>query len=212
MEVMKSGSENASEHDAKAGAESPADVKPADSPKENVFSDKLLAKDSEVPDPRNGDRAPIKISAADKVAFMDSVVGNTRFTKEYSLFGGRLKVTMRSLTSDEVNALAVWTAKQGTKDAAGMMAGRYRKYLLAASIAMLNGVEMPPLEEPLYETLHSDGKTTVPPGWVKRCDYFDGMGFAQFQALVNCAGEFDMLYSLLCREAEDANFWNPDTP
>jgi len=153
-----------------------------------------------------------KVSQRDKIAFIDAVASNERFTKDYSLFGGKLRLTVRSLTSDEVNALASWTSKQGTKDSAGLMAGRYRKYLVAAHVAMLNGVEMPPLEEPLYEKIGSDGKSVDPPGWVKRSDYWDGMGYGQFQAIVKCLQDFDTLYSELCSKAQDANFWNPDTP
>ena len=77
---------------------------------------------------------------------------------------------------------------------------------------MLNGVEMPPLEEPLYEHVGSDGKTVEPPGWIRRCDYWDNVGFGKFQAILGCCKEFDTLYSILCSKAEDSNFWNPDTP
>lgn len=175
---------------------------------ENIFANENIVKDSVV----KSEKSDITITPEDKTAFIDAIVSNTRFTKEYSLFGGRLKFTVRSLTSDEVNAIATWTAKIGTKDTAGLVAGKYRKYLLAAQVSMLNGVEMPPLEEPLYEHVGSDGKTVEPPGWIKRCDYWDNVGFGQFQAILGCCGEFDALYSILCSKAEDSNFWNPDTP
>ena len=124
MEVMKSDPENDSEQDAKTVDSASSEGSPAEDGKNNMFSEEMLAQDSELPDPRGDGKPPMTVSAADKVAFIDSVVANSRFTKEYSLFGGRLKVTMRSLTSDEVNALAVWTAKQGTKDASGGAAVR----------------------------------------------------------------------------------------
>ena len=196
------------EHEA--GPEGP---KGPEGPEGNdIFSSENLPKDSEIVPGDDGSLKPIEISVRDKVAFIDSVVSNSRFTKDYSLLGGKLKVTIRSLTSDEVNALAVWTAKQGTSDSVGMMAGKYRKYLLAAQVASLNGVEMPPLEEPLYEHLGSDGKTIEPPGWINRCEFFDNMGYAQFQMIQACIGDFDSVYSILCKKAEDSNFWGPDTP
>ena len=176
--------------------------------KKGMFSDENLMDETVVNDGKND----VKISYEDKIAFIDAIAENKRFTKSYSLFGGKVKFTLRSLTSDEVNAIAAWTAKIGTKDSAGLVSGRYRKYLLSAHVAMMNGVEMPPLEEPLYERLESDGKTTAQPGWIKRCDYWDGMGFGQFQAIAKCVSEFDELYSVLCSKAEDSNFWNPDTP
>ena len=189
--------------------------------KENkgIFSDSNLQNDSEVDTGKveeDVSLAPktktVTITAAEKVDFIDSVVNNTRFTKEYSLFGGHLKLTLRSMTVDEVNALGSWTARRGTEDPAGLMSGRYRKYLAAAQVAKYNGVEMPPLENPLFPTLESDGKTVKEPGWLKRSDFWDGIGIGAFNALMACISDFDLRYATLCKEAENANFWNPDTP
>lgn len=178
----------------------------ADDEKEDgIFSGENLAKESDI-----DEKPPMKISPEDKIAFLDSIIENKRFTKDYSLFGGKLKLKLRSLTSDEVNALGAWAARQGTKDSSGLMAGRYRKYLMAAHVEMLDGVEMPPLEEPLFETL--EGGRSVQPGWVGRCSYYDRLGFGKFNAIMSCIEKFDTLYSLLCRKAEDENFWDPDTP
>ena len=194
-----------------------------ESKKEEIFSDGNLPKDSVVDtsveekesaeDVSLGPKTKsITITAAEKVAFIDAVVNNTRFTKDYSLFGGRVKLTLRSMTVDEVNALASWTAKRGTEDPAGLMSGRYRKYLAAAQVAMYNGVEMPPLEQPLFSTLESDGKTVKEPGWIKRGEYWDGMGVGAFNLIMSCISDFDLRYATLCKEAENANFWDPDTP
>lgn len=190
--------------------------------KEGIFSDSNLPKDSEVdtgvPKEEKDEVAlepqtkTITITPAEKAAFIDAVVANTRFTKEYSLFGGKVKLTLRSMTVDEVNALATWTAKQGTTDPAGLMAGRYRKYLAAAQIARYNGVDMPPLEQPLFETLESDGKTVKEPGWLKRSDYWDGISIGAFNAIMACMSDFDLRYATLCKEADNSNFWDPDTP
>lgn len=192
-----------------------------DMKKDNMFDDENLARDSIVePDKspdvslsgENSEDIKVTITPEDKVNFLDAVVHNARFTKDYSLFAGKVTFTLRSLTADEVNALAAWTVKQGTKDSAGMLSGRYRKYLVAAQVARLNGVDMPPLESPLFEHLGSDGKTVEPPGWTNRCDFYDGMGFGYFQAILRCISDFDIIYSTLCSKAEDVNFWNPDTP
>ncbi len=192
-------------------------------PKEGIFSDGNLPKDSVVDtgveeketaeDVSLGPKTKsITITPAEKAAFIDAVVNNTRFTKDYSLFGGRVKITVRSLTSDETNALAIWTVKSGAKDPSGLTAGRYRKYLAAAQIAMYNGVDMPPLEQPLFETLGKDGKTVNPPGWIERSGYWDGVGYGVFMAVMNCISDFDLRYSTLCKEANNENFWIPDTP
>lgn len=185
-----------------------------------MFSESKMSEDSEID---AGEKVPEKeldlgnmqrkvtITAADKRAFVDAVATNSRYTRDYSLFGGGVTLTVRSLTADESSALATWTAKMGTSDSAGMFAGRYRKYLMAAQLEKLDGVQMPPLEAPLFETATADGKT-VPPGWVKRCDYFDNMGIGKFNAIMGCLADFNLVYSTLCQKAEDANFWNPDTP
>ena len=128
------------------------------------------------------------------------------------MFGGKLTVTLRSLTTDEVNALAAWTSKKGTVDAVGIVSGKYRKFLATAHCAIVNGVDMAPLDEPLFEHLGKDGKTVEPPGWASRGAYFDAMGYGQFQAIMKCIEEFDALYAFMCSKAEDSNFWVPDTP
>ena len=214
MEIMKN---DASEPEKISVPDTTTEVKKKNPKREpSIFSESKISEEStvkvdDIPEEEVKKR-DIIISPSDKAAFIDAIVSNDRFKKEYSLFGGKMKATLRSLTYDEVNALATWTAKQGTKDSAGLMSGRYRKYLLAAYIEMLDGVEMAPLEEPLYENVGSDGKTVNPPAWVDRCKFFDGMGYGKFQALMSLVGEFDALYSTLCEKAEDANFWNPDTP
>lgn len=192
------------------------DVKKAD---ENMFSDKNILSDEKVyMEMQPGSQVnlgmakkEVVITPSDKVAFIDSVVKNERFVKDYSLFGGRIKLTVRSLTTDEVNAIAAWTIKQGTEDPNGLSSGRYRKFLAAAQVAKFNGVEMPPLEEPLFEHLGKDGKTVEKPGWVGRFAYWDGMEYGLFNSVMKCLSDFDLLYSAMCRKAEDANFWNPGT-
>lgn len=214
MEIMKN---DASEPETSSAPDTTTEAKKKNPKREpSIFSESKISEEStvkvdDIPEEEVKKR-DIIISPSDKAAFIDAIVSNDRFKKEYSLFGGKMKATLRSLTSDEVNALATWTAKQGTKDSAGLMSGRYRKYLLAAYLERLDGVEMAPLEEPLYETVGSDGKTVNPPAWVDRCKFFDGMGYGKFQALMSLVGEFDSLYSTLCEKAEDANFWSPDTP
>lgn len=177
---------------------------------DNPFSDENLPNDSVVK--AEDGRKDITLTPDEKAAFIESVATNERFTKRYSLFGGKLTITLRSLTTDEVNALASWTSRQSTKDAIGIVSGRYRKFLAAAHCAMVNGVEMQPLDEPLFERVESDGKTISPPGWISRGSYFDGMGYGQFQAIMKCIEDFDARYAMLCSKAEDANFWDPDTP
>lgn len=210
------------EKEVKPGAPSALENKGDGDKKEEMFSNRNITSDSEVPPNEQSTGSvfgssrragkPIVITAEEKLAFVDAVVGNTRFTKDYSLFGGRITFTLRSLTSEEVQALAAWIVKKGTSDPTAQMSGKYKKYLLAAQVARFNGTDMEPLETPLFETLAKDGKTIIPPGWIGRCAYWDEQSTGLVQAMVGCLADFDIRYSTLCSKAEDENFWAPDTP
>lgn len=188
----------------------------------NVFSDDNLPKNitmgaSDIKDniielSSTSTNKPLVITSEDKVAFLDAVVANDRFTKAYSIFGGRISFTVRSLTSEEVQALAAWIIKAGSVDPAGQIAGRYRKYALAAQIAKYNDVTMPPLQAPLFPEMSTDGKTKKEPGWLDQSACWDNKPSGVLEAILSCLKDFNDIYATLCTKAEDANFWNPDTP
>lgn len=181
-------------------------------PKSTKVSDKDVSKDVLLDMGNSTAVKPITITPEDKIRFIDAVVNNTRFTKDYKLFGGRVALTVRSLTSEEVQAIAAWIVRQGTSDPSGQISGRYRKYLAAAQISRYNGIDMPPLAMPLFPALETDGKTVKEPGWLGQCDFWDGIGSGIFQAIMVCLSDFDAIYATMCKKAEDANFWSPDTP
>ena len=217
MTIMKSdGDDGSASQKADKTQESKVGENATSKSEANVFSDTNIGKPSEISEDEASEAANIRksfvIDPIEKASFIDAIVNNKRYTRDYSLFGGRIKFTVRSLTLDEVNALSAWIATKGTEDSAGLLAGRYRKYLMAAQIERINGVEMPPLEQPLFATLDKDGKTVNDPGWLNRSAYWDGISFGQFNAMMECIRDFDMRYTVLCSKAEDANFWNPDTP
>lgn len=160
----------------------------------------------------NSNDRPVTISAEDKVAFLDSVVTNARFEKTYRLFGGKISLKVRSLTADESQAIASWVLRHGADNPGDQIAGRFLKHVLAAQISFYNGVAMPPMAEPLYETLDKDGKTVTPVGWLNQGDFWDKQPSGVVQAVRGCLNSFDRLYAALCSKAEDENFWNPDTP
>jgi len=178
---------------------------------ENIFSENNLSAESVLQSENAEKEKMLTITSEEKVAFIDSVVTNERFTKDYSLFGGKITLTVRSLTTEEVNALSDYILRNGSSDTQGLLSGKYRKYLAAAQIAVYNGTHMNPLEQPLFTTLEKNGKTAVPPGWIERSAYWDNLPAGLFESIMACIKDFDERYSLLCRKAEDANFWNPDT-
>jgi hypothetical protein len=195
--------------------------KSASAESEKVFADENLGKDSEVAVPAdNADQEPLRtdglktvvVTPEDKLAFLDSVVSNTRFTKTYKLFGGRVSITVRSLTQDELAALSAWAFKQAVADTTWHISGQGRKYAMAAQVAMFNGIELPPLESPLFATVDSDGKTVKPPAWVERSKFWDDKSAGIVDQIMKCINDFDSRYSILCNKANDENFWKPDTP
>lgn len=159
-----------------------------------------------------GPLGPVTITSEDKVAFIDSIVSNSRFEKTYTTFGGKITVTFRSLTSDESSALGAYIIKHGTEHPAEQLSGMYIKFLLSASVSRINGTEIPPMAQPLFETVGKDGHTIVPQGWLSSASYWEGKPIAVTQAVCKCLNKFNQLYSALCAKAEDENFWNPDTP
>lgn len=190
---------------------------------DKVFTGESAAKEAVVPEdevpqtPRLGlgsftRKRPVVITYMDKMAFIDSIVNNTRFEKEYRLFGGKVSVTFRSLTSDESAALGAYILKAGTENPTEQMSGVNVKYILLASVSRFNGVDIPPLAMPLFETLGDDGKTVTKPGWVESASFWEGRPVALIQALSDLMNEFNDLYSTMCSKAEDENFWSPDTP
>lgn len=207
------------ESEAHAEAPDKKESVESDRKKDNMFSDENISKDTKVDliDPLKDamDAAKedlITVTPLEKGLFIDAMVNNKRYMKDYVLFGGKVTLTVRSLTIDEVDAMSTWIVKKGVSDSSGLLTGKYRKYLMAAQVEKLNGVEMPPLEEPLYETLDEDGKTVKEPGWIKRGAFWDNMSYGLFNAIMECLKDFDKRYSALCKKAENANFWNPDTP
>lgn len=215
MEIVETEAENPSEVKEEQNKDAAA--------KEKLFSDENLGKPTDVADDAKRDEAtsePLRINGGktvtitpeDKVAFLDSVMTNSRFTKRYRLFGGRMDITVRSLTQDELSALAAWAYKQAISDPSWHLSGRGRRYALSAQVAMFNGIELPPLEEPLYASVEADGKTLKPPAWVERDNFWCGQSAGVVSAVLKCITDFDARYQILCNKAEDENFWNPDTP
>lgn len=154
----------------------------------------------------------IRITPEEKLMFIDALVGNTRFMLPYSLFGGKVSIVVRSMTFEETRALSEWCVRNAPKDIGGQISGKFRRFMLCAQIEMYNGTKMNNLAEPLFETLDKDGKTKIDPGWIGQADFWDGMPTAVISAISKCVADFNRKYDYLVSKAEDANFWNPDTP
>lgn len=205
--------------------------KPADTPapheesrkkekKNEMLSQENISSDTVVPPEEASSGAALSIGAElkkvtitpeDKISFINSVVNNTRFERSYSMFGGKLTFTVRSLTNEEISAISAYTLKKSVEDPAWHLSGRGRKLILVSQISKLNGTVIPPMSAPLFETVDKDGKT-MEPGWVESLAFWDDKVSAVTDAVMKGISDFDIRYSTLCQKAEDENFWVPDTP
>ena len=223
--IEEKAQEQSAENSGNSGnPENPENAKPENQGQQekdkSMFSHENIADDSKVPAEEVSMGAAISIGTkpkdvvitpADKEAFINSVVNNTRFEREYRLFGGKLNVTIRSITADEANALAAYAFKKSMSDPSWHLSGMGRRHILSAQVSMFNGTKIPPLAEPLFETLDKDGKVNEP-GWVASTSFWAGKDTAVVDAILRCISDFDIRYSTLCNKAEDENFWTPDTP
>lgn len=55
---------------------------------------------------------PVDVTDQDRIDFVDAVLSQTRFKKEYSLFGGRMKVTFHELLTMETNDINKFVLRQ----------------------------------------------------------------------------------------------------
>ena len=187
-------------------------------PKQSMFAGDNIATDTTVqPDEAstgfistNGPSNPLVLTAHDKITFIDALVANKRWTRQYSLFGGNVTVVLRTLTNEEMSAIMYWTLKEGQREPLAQVSGKQRKFILEAMVAQYNGTHIPPLQEPLFETLDDRGNVKAP-GWIDKCDFWDGLAASVISSIMNCASDFEKRYATLCNKANDENFWKPDT-
>lgn len=155
--------------------------------------------------------ADITVTPAEKLAFVNALVSNSRLVLPYELFGGKIKVSVRSMTFEETRALSEWCIANAPKDIGGQISGKFRRYLLLAQVDEMNGVKFEPLAKPLFATVGKDGKMEDP-GWIGAASYWDDKPTVVVSAIARCVADFNRKYEFMTLKAEDVNFWNPDTP
>lgn len=200
---------------------------PANGSKDNPMSASRISKEDKVSpeDPAVSEVANSKLYNSDKIAkegititpeekkaFVDAIIGNKRFCSDYSIFGGSIRLTLRSLTTEEAMAVASYCMKNSVVDVSGQVTGKYRKYLIAAHIDKYNGTEFKPLAAPLFGTIGEDGEEKDPE-WTNSEDikFWDRAHPAVVSAVAKCVADFEAKYEYLTSKAEDANFWISDT-
>lgn len=159
----------------------------------------------------------VTITAEDKRKFQDCLIDNTRFTKTFTFFNGKVTATYRNRKNNETRAILVEITKYASDNKLSVMehSAKLRHALLHFQLAELNGVERPEVEAPLksIETFDKNtGKVViVPPKWIEHMDaVFDGMSEGLTNVLYNGLRTFEKIYWSMVNSAKDQNFWNPE--
>lgn len=156
------------------------------------------------------DRREVDITPADKAAFLDAIVSGSRFVSEASLFDGRVKVSFRSRSVEETEAILAYLHRSG-------VAGKFTTRtdvrdtsllaLLVAQVASLNDVDYDEMRRPLNAVETLGGVTE--PAWVEDLEIWRRKPEALVTALGDALVEFESKYWTLTKAATDENFWKP---
>lgn len=154
----------------------------------------------------------VEISEIDKVKFLDCLVDGKRFTREFSLFGGRITGTFRSRTTKETSAILGELGRR-TKMNKGLSTVEYASMLRHATLAFqideMDGTAYPVPGEPLRATYNDDTAQVEDPSWWKRAKVYEEMPEGTEQALYSALLDFERVYWTMIKKAQDQNFWNP---
>lgn len=152
----------------------------------------------------------VEITDADREAFKDAVIADTRYVYDFTLLGGKLKGKFRSRTQDESMAiLAHLNVRVRKGDLVDQLhySMLLRAGLLAAQVMELNGVRYDELATPLYWTRKD--KEEVAPAWIKQAEGWVSRQEALTTILYDALQIFERKYWTMVDNAPDANFWSP---
>lgn len=158
-----------------------------------------------------------EVTKEDKINFVQTVLGGLRFKKTYELFGGKLRVTFRTLTTAESDMAYKQIITDSQKDIRNYSIGDtsfYWKTLMAYRAVMAiekvesdyNVVEVPPIAE--IDVDPPEGANT------KVFAVFDSLveqimpNEAMRNAIAHTYTEFNSLCEKLQSMAESKDFWN----
>ena len=154
----------------------------------------------------------------DRTEFLRTILTNDRFRKQFTLFGGRVRVTFRSLFYEEAEDLSRFVQwvyqKHQDQRIAGLQANRVNMASCIEQIEMFDedGVQVkndqwPPLfEQNAPELKNSDEDSGTRSQRVH--DYvFKGWSEHLYDAVYEQFTQFDAIYRLLISRSSDPNFY-----
>jgi hypothetical protein len=160
---------------------------------------------------------PVTITKEDKARFMDAFVDGSRFTRPFSLMGGRLTGIFRSRKVKESRALLQELGRQAVLYKLSMTdyTAKVRHAVIHSQLAEINGVARPEWKEPLVAMEVQEGperKVTVkPPEWALDMEaYFNEKDEGWVDALYHELRLFEKVYWEMVTRLPDQNFWTPE--
>jgi hypothetical protein len=156
-------------------------------------------------------RKAVTITAADKAAFISSIIHNSRMELEFPVLGGQAKVRVRSRTIPETRAII---ARERHELDTGVMSTRMdytlrlRSMLMTAQISEFRDQQYATMEAPLMPQANAVGDATEA-GWVEWIDHWSEIGDGAHALLWSCIQVFEDKYWRMVEEAQDADFWQP---
>lgn len=161
--------------------------------------------------PTGADLPTIVVSSEEKASFIDAVVYNTRFTRPFEAFSGRIHGIFRCRTIREQQAISAHL-QACVRDRKIVTEAEFLSELracsLSAQVARLNELEFDLLPEPLFASADKDG-SVVPHGWTDRVSYWkkqEENNLPLVLKLFKLLRDFEILYWTLVKDSEDANF------
>lgn len=190
-----------------------------DAPNSKTFSaaTRLMRQMQEIPDYLRDLFDPdlpmaVTVSPEDKENFFTAVVENQRFTKSYRLMAGKIRITFRTRTEQELRAY--WSQYAHEAREAQMTTYEYRSR--GRDLALAMAVEsyqdttfdtIPPKDLTPKTEKDGDGKfQRIDPPWVEKADYWAQLHPGLLQIIFKKFRQFEFLYWRLTAEADIENF------
>jgi len=165
-------------------------------------------------DPRLSDIArrinSVKIEQHHKDEFVESIITGRRYVETFDLFGGRVKLSIRSRSSYETEAMTAYARRMVITDKVRTdydYSCLMRKLMAVAQVEEFNGVKYPEMQEPLFFT--ETEKELIPPGWEGSVKLWGDKPEAVLTAVMQCILEFETRYWNMVRKVNDRDFWAP---
>ena len=162
----------------------------------------------------NRDKRNVEVTKAEKDAFLSSVVSGERYREDVSLVGGALRVSFRSRSSLESEAIDAFLRRKVVSkeiESSVEFSEAMKFCILAACVESVNGVKNPTLTEAaegkdgLFYKADKDGIN--PPKWLWLYEQWREKPEFFAAAIIEAYFEFEAKYWVMIKSAKDENFW-----